>query len=214
VGVTYLAKFPSNCERTKDPKDETLHSSQLSPRGRVSAWGSGEAMSWSLSVCVVALLATVLAAAQSASSTEPAPWWAWGTSPYALEVPTDMAQLCDAIWAQGSTSQQPAQFALARAQVCGVQSGTLSGRHCLSVRLHLPSCAAITWPLLTLGLFGQHGAHFWRTARTCMHCTNIAASVDHDQASKQPCRHPIGELRHPPCPFGQWRRTHWPTVGL
>ena len=154
-------------------------------------------MSWSLSVCVVALLVTVLAAAQSASSTEPAPWWAWGTAPYALEVPTDMAQVCDVIWAQGSTSQ-PAQFALARAQVCGVQSGTLSGCHCLSVRFRLPSCAAITWPAvgaapLSLGLFGQHRAHSWRTC-TCMyalhkHCCKLE-SVDH--ASKQaPCRHPL-----------------------
>jgi len=154
-----VISFLQIANELKTPKDETSIVLNFHLERPLEA----EAMSWSLSVCVVALLVTVLAAAQSASSTEPAPWWAWGTAPYALEVPTDMAQVCDVIWAQGSTSQ-PAQFALARAQVCGVQSGTLSGCHCLSVRFRLPSCAAITWPAvgaapLSLGLFGQHRAH-------------------------------------------------------
>ena len=151
------------------------------------------AMSWSLSV-VVALLVTVLAAAQSASGTEPAPWWAWGTAPYALEVPTDMAQLCDAIWAQSSTSQ-PAQFALARAQVCvwcavwhTQQSSLFVGPLASPVmcRYHLASrgrCAAeswFVWPTQSTFLASA-------LARTCMHCTNIAASV----IKQAPCRHPL-----------------------
>ena len=75
----------------------------------------------------------VVAAVGCAASS--APWWAWGSQPYPMEVPSDMAERSVPIWVPSplASAGSPAEFVLARAEVCACVGHLVTVCVCLCV---------------------------------------------------------------------------------